>query len=430
MQTYNLALFLCEAVIYFAVMTTFLHFRRQLGLGVFLAALGVMHFMETYLAAVFYIELPFGTVSPGSSVFFAGKLMMILLLYLKEDAAIVRQPIYGLFLGNLVTVGIAQFLRLHESVALPGGRPVDIGFLNEMGWLMVWGTALLYVDAIGIILLYERLGRILPGNLVLRFALSGAALLTFDQIGFYAALNILFDAPVSVFFGGWIAKLLAVALYSLLFGVYQRVEHTPQLRRSRRGITDIFNDLTFRERYQALLAKSGVDVLTGVFDRRRLEEDAPRLMRDCLERGRSFSLAIIDADHFKEVNDLFGHLKGDEVLKEVAARLRAGSRPSDHLSRFGGEEFVLILPDTGHDGALRLAERLRNDIGSSVIRPDGQRVTVSIGVATAPEDGRVFDALLGFADERLYRAKKDGRDNVHGRLGRLVSPGTAAGMAD
>ena len=96
-QAVNLALFLLEAVIYFAVMTSFLHFRRQLGLGVFLAALGVMHFMETYLAAVFYVELPFGLVSPGSSVFFAGKLMMILLLYLKEDAATVRQPIYGCF---------------------------------------------------------------------------------------------------------------------------------------------------------------------------------------------------------------------------------------------------------------------------------------------------------------------------------------------
>jgi len=69
MQWLNLGLFLIEAVVYFSVMTAFLHFRRSLGLGVFLAALGVMHFMETYLAAVFYVELPFGTVSPGSSIF-------------------------------------------------------------------------------------------------------------------------------------------------------------------------------------------------------------------------------------------------------------------------------------------------------------------------------------------------------------------------
>jgi len=133
------------------------------------------------------------------------------------------------------------------------------------------------------------------------------------------------------------------------------------------------------------------------------------------------SLVIIDADHFKEVNDLFGHLKGDEVLKEVASRLQIGSRPTDHLSRFGGEEFVLLLPDTDHDGALALAERLRLNIRRYVVRPDGRPVTVSMGVATTPEDGQALDGLLAKADERLYRAKNDGRDNVHGRLGRLVT---------
>jgi diguanylate cyclase (GGDEF)-like protein len=421
MQMFNLALFLCEAVIYFSVMTAFLHFRRQLGLGVFLAALGVMHFMETYLAAVFYIELPFGTVSPGSSVFFAGKLMMILLLYLKEDAATVRQPIYGLFLGNLVTVGIAQFLQFHEAVALPSGRAVDISFMNEMGWLMVWGTALLYIDAIGIILLYERLGRIFRNNAVLRFTISGAVLLTFDQIGFYAALSILFNAPASVFVGGWMAKLLAVCVYSLLFAIYLKLDHVP--RTKKREISDIFHDLTFRERYQALLARSGVDGLTSVFDRRKLQEDAPELIRNCLDNGRSCSIAIIDADRFKDVNDLFGHLKGDDVLREVAARLKATSRPTDHLSRFGGEEFVLVLPDTHHDGALALAERLRTEVRSNVFRPDGTPVTVSVGVATAPEDGFAFDILLGSADRRLYQAKTDGRDRVHGRHGRFTSVG-------
>ncbi len=109
MQNLNLALFLAEAVLYFTLMTVLLHFRHRIGLGVFLTALGVMHFVETYLAAVFYVALPFGVVSPGSSIFFAGKLMMILMLYIKEDASTVRQPIYGLFLGNLVTVVVANF---------------------------------------------------------------------------------------------------------------------------------------------------------------------------------------------------------------------------------------------------------------------------------------------------------------------------------
>jgi diguanylate cyclase (GGDEF)-like protein len=406
MQVLNLFLFVAEAIVYFTIMAAFLHFRRQLGLGVFLAALGVMHFMETYLAAVFYVELPFGLVSPGSSVFFAGKLMMILLLYLKEDASTVRQPIYGLFLGNLLTVLIAQILQAHPVVTLPAGRPADMVFLNEMGSLMVWGTALLYIDAIAIILLYERFGRIFRRHIILRFAVSGAIVLSFDQLAFYSGLRLLFDAPLSVLFGGWYAKMLAVIIYSVLLLAYLKVEQIPRLALSRREIADIFHDLTFRERYQALLATSGVDRLTGVFDRNRLEADAPAMIKQSIDMRQQLSLVIIDADRFKD----------------VATQLKARTRPRDHLSRFGGEEFVLILPNTNHEGALALSERLRQDICASVIRPDGKCITVSIGVATTSDDGDTFATLFGVADQRLYHAKKDGRDNVHGRQGRLVSP--------
>ena len=83
------------------------HFRLRgrIGVGVFMCALGVMHFLETYLASVFYVALPFGIVSPGSAILFSGKLMMLLLLYMKEDAATVRQPIYGLLIGNALCSG-------------------------------------------------------------------------------------------------------------------------------------------------------------------------------------------------------------------------------------------------------------------------------------------------------------------------------------
>jgi hypothetical protein len=109
-----------------------LQLRARLGLGVFVAALGVMHFIETYLAAVFYVQLPFGIVSPGSVVLFSGKLMIILLLYVKEDAATVRQPIYGLLAGNLLTVILSLLLRQHETVSIVPGRSADIAFIDEM----------------------------------------------------------------------------------------------------------------------------------------------------------------------------------------------------------------------------------------------------------------------------------------------------------
>ena len=413
----NLALFVTEAVIYFSLMTALLHFRHRIGLGVFLTALGVMHFVETYLAAVFYVALPFGVVSPGSSIFFAGKLVMILMLYMKEDASTVRQPIYGLFLGNLVTVAVAQVLLLHAPVDLGNGQKVDISFLADMGVLMVWGTALLYLDSLGMILLYERLGRIMPRLVVTRLAISGIAVLSFDQIGFYALLNHLYDAPFSVFVGGWLAKMLAVALYATMFALYQRAFHDHGAVMSRRPIRDIFSDLTFRERYEDLLSRTGRDALTGVFDRSRMEIEVPRMIREDLRAGKAASLVIIDVDQFKDVNDRFGHQHGDEVLRSVAGALQGALRQGDLLFRYGGEEFVVLLPSTPHEAAVDVADRLRLAISGSVRNGAGEAMTASLGLATAPDDGTGFNGVLAQADDRLYEAKRSGRNKVVGNAG-------------
>jgi diguanylate cyclase (GGDEF)-like protein len=421
-ETLNLVLFVLEAVGYFVLMVTLLHFRYRLGLGVFLTALGVMHFMETYLAAVFYVSLPFGVASPGSSVFFAGKLMMILMLYLQEDAATVRQPIYGLFLGNLLTVGIAWILQLHQTVELAPGHSANLGFLREMGWLMVWGTALLYIDSLGIILLYERLGRFLKRRVVLRFMICGFALLTFDQIGFFSALHLFLDVPLSAFWDGWRAKMFSVCIYTLLFAIYELYIRRNGVGASARSISDVFSDLTFRERYHDLLERTGRDMLTGVYDRTRMELEAPVMIREALKQGQGATLVILDADHFKDVNDQFGHLQGDEVLKAITMRLGTILRSTDRIFRFGGEEFVAICPGTEHEDGLLLAERLRWTIATSVKTPDGKAVTVSIGVATAGEDGISFTTVLSAADDRLYQAKKNGRNCVVGRSG-LVKVG-------
>ncbi|SCW77791.1 diguanylate cyclase (GGDEF) domain-containing protein [Rhizobium mongolense subsp. loessense] len=417
MAIVNLGLIVVEAVGYFALMVSLLHFRHRLGLGVFMTALGVMHFMETYLAAVFYVSLPFGVASPGSSVFFAGKLMMILMLYLEEDASTVRQPIYGLFLGNLLTVAIAWVLQLHETVEISPGNAADFSFLKEIGWLMVWGTALLYLDALGIILLYERLGHWMKRKVILRFMLCGFALLTFDQIGFFGALHYFLDVPLAAFWDGWRAKMFAVCIYTALFAFYRLYIHRNGVPAAARSLTDLFGDLTFRERYNDLLERTGRDILTGVYDRSRMEFEAPVMMREALRQGQFTTVIIIDADHFKDVNDNFGHLQGDQVLKSIAARLVMILRSADRVFRFGGEEFVAICPGTDHEEGLLVAERLRWTIATSVRTPDARPVTVSIGVATADEDGVSFMTVLSTADDRLYQAKKNGRNCVFGRTG-------------
>lgn len=415
METKNLILFLVEALVYFAFMVGLLHQRHRIGIGVFITALGVMHFLETYLAAVFYVELPFGVLSPGSSVLFSGKLMMILLLYIKEDAATVRAPIYGLLAGNFMTVILAAILQYHETISVVPGRVVDLTFIDEMGWLMLWGTTLLYVDALAIILLYERLGRGRWMPMALRLFVSGAAVLTFDQLGFFAALNLLNDAPMSVLWGGWLAKMMAAALFALLTTAYLSFARLAAVPASSRPIADIFNDLTFRERYEDLLDRSGHDALTGVLDRSRLEFEGPRLLQAANAAGAVTSLLIVDADHFKAVNDAFGHLVGDQVLKEAAAKLQDGLRAGDRVYRFGGEEFVILCEGLSHEGALARAEQIRRAVAEHILLPDAMPVTVSIGVASTDLDGGTLNSLLSAADQRLYAAKHRGRNRVVGK---------------
>lgn len=152
----NVLLLSADAVLYFVVLASLLRARTRIGLGAFFCALEVMHFLETYLASILYVSLPFGIVtSPGSTVLFTGKLMMLLLLYIREDAVVVRQPIYGLLFGNVLLFALAYLMRHHTPVSLTPGRGADFVFLNEMGALMVWGTAILFFDCIIMILLYE-----------------------------------------------------------------------------------------------------------------------------------------------------------------------------------------------------------------------------------------------------------------------------------
>ena len=408
----NLILLLIEAGFYFVFMVGILHLRHQIGIGVFIAALGVMHFLETYLAAVFYIELPFGVISPGSSVLFSGKLMMILLLYVKEDAAVVRAPIYGLLAGNFLTVGLSFFLRHHQTIGVVPGRIADLAFIDEMGWLMLWGTTLLYIDALAIILLYERLGRVFKKRTAMRFFVAGVAVLTFDQVGFFAALHFLNGAPIEVFWGGWIAKMMAACAYAVLISVYLHYSRISAIPVSPRPIADIFADLTFRERYEDLLDRSGRDALTGVYDRSRLEFEAPRVLSAMLAAGKPMALMIVDADHFKDVNDRFGHLAGDGVLRETAACLQRALRGTDRLFRFGGEEFVVICEDMSVETGIERAEMLRRTVEAEIRRPDGVPVTVSIGVSNSYRDGTTLNALLSAADARLYAAKNAGRNRI------------------
>jgi len=155
------------------------------------------------------------------------------------------------------------------------------------------------------------------------------------------------------------------------------------------------------------------DPLTQVMNRRailgRLEEELARATRE----REPLSIAILDIDHFKAVNDQYGHAAGDAVLQTVVARVQEAVRPYDALGRIGGEEFLLVLPGVGKEQLLPLLERIRATIKAEpVVIPSGRKisVTVSLGGATAADE--CAEELLRAADDALYQAKNDGRDRV------------------
>jgi diguanylate cyclase (GGDEF)-like protein len=165
---------------------------------------------------------------------------------------------------------------------------------------------------------------------------------------------------------------------------------------------------------QRLLHQSQHDSLTGIYSRGYLTELAEREVAMAKRHGRALSIAMIDIDHFKEVNDTFGHDIGDKTLKALVEICETKLRVIDHFGRIGGEEFVCVLPETDEASAMQCAERLRQSIGAMEINfPGGKlQITVSIGVAVLKPYHENWDALLKDADTALYLAKRSGRNRV------------------
>jgi two-component system cell cycle response regulator len=155
------------------------------------------------------------------------------------------------------------------------------------------------------------------------------------------------------------------------------------------------------------------DPLTGLANRRFILTQLGSLVSGSRRHGRPLSIAIVDIDHFKAVNDAHGHPVGDQVLVAVTGALRSHMRAEDHLGRLGGEEFLTVLPDTDHDAAWAAAERMREEVAATAIAHEGSDlgVTVSLGVATWEPD-EPPELLLRRADDALYAAKGGGRDQV------------------
>jgi diguanylate cyclase (GGDEF)-like protein/PAS domain S-box-containing protein len=169
-----------------------------------------------------------------------------------------------------------------------------------------------------------------------------------------------------------------------------------------------------REAIQNLRNATSLDPLTGVANRQAFFDAAEDELEHWKRAPRDISLLLIDADHFKAVNDTYGHPAGDAVLRELAAALTAAFRQVDVVARVGGEEFAVLLPSTGPQGALAVADRLRRTIESHPVQVDGATIhyTISGGIAAMSDTLECLDTLLKRADRALYAAKAAGRNRI------------------
>jgi len=201
-------------------------------------------------------------------------------------------------------------------------------------------------------------------------------------------------------------------------------------------LTDVFNHMVYRlrdgraelDRINETLRKkndelellSTTDSLTGLSNHRslmkRLDDEVARFRKE----RKGFSVLVGDVDHFKQYNDAFGHPAGDEVLQMIAEIMRDSTRKTDCCARYGGEEFVIVLPDTSVADAMDTAEHIRARVAAKKF--NGRKMTLSIGVATFPDDADDAEAIIAVADEALYQAKREGRDRTV-RARRLAKTG-------
>ena len=158
--------------------------------------------------------------------------------------------------------------------------------------------------------------------------------------------------------------------------------------------------------------RAATDALTGLPNARACHDTLKRMVAQVGRTMSPLSAVLLDLDHFKQVNDQFGHGAGDDVLAATGAALRSALRESDFAGRYGGEEFLVLLPDTDADGAVNAAEKIRASISRISLPQVSRTIAASLGVATLPDDAGDADTLIRQADRALYAAKAAGRDRV------------------
>ncbi|HEX5214121.1 MAG TPA: GGDEF domain-containing protein [Vicinamibacterales bacterium] len=404
-----------EAAVMAMIVLGLFRVRTVLGLTPLYIVLGGLQYLEATLSLRVEV-LPSVWIYPASTVMFTATLAAVLLIYVKEDAIEARKLVYGLVLANVTAAIMSLLIGLH--LGLEGAFSPSLGIQDFMtgAWITTVGTSLLFIDVLGIILVYEFIARYVRG-LFGPFFLALLAVASFDSVIFTQMVHGGRPNLVALQIASLLGKATMALFYSLHVAIYLRFMEPRTAVVGTGDVGDVFQRLTYRQKYEQVRQRMSRDALTGLFNRGHFDEVLPGALAAAKRHATPLSLAIIDVDKFKEINDGLSHLEGDRALQLIGRTLAEQSRASDVPCRYGGDEFVVLLTNANAAEAQEFAERFRdmltyNCSAASPPYPWGL-LSTTIGVSTYPSDAIVTpEDLMRVADRRLYDGKHGGRDRI------------------
>ncbi|HET9004127.1 MAG TPA: diguanylate cyclase [Gemmatimonadaceae bacterium] len=287
-------------------------------------------------------------------------------------------------------------------------RILILGFLGLQLTVFYFGRGLGIATAVATLGAYIIASRFVPPHV------AGPAP-TWTVLGINSALFAFVSGVLVMIFGSFRARMNKLRQFVKRVEVGDFTgEYDPTLDKRPDDLTLLGE--SYNEMRSRLIELVGTDVLTGCVSRRAFESRLSREWRQAKRRGSTLAVLMVDIDHFKEINDSHGHPAGDTVLSELGEIMRGTARETDTVARVGGDEFVIMLPDTAWQGAMTFAERLRRNVDEhkfELAPGSALPITISVGVALAKgSDPVTHDDLLQSADRALYKAKSGGRNRI------------------
>lgn len=414
MTTLHLLLVAVEAAVAASLVLGLFRARGALGLSPLYVLMGGFQFLTSVRGPIVPVWEGFA-IHPAALVLLPANLLALLVVYLKEDQVEARKLVYGLVVAY---AGLTLVTLLIGGHALLPGLPAESVWapssLAASARLVMRGSAVLLLDMLGLLALFEALGRSVPG-VFLRAWASFFAVLGLDSLLFSGFVEF-GNGPLvaSLLAGGVGLVVLSLAFAAVLSAYVHRAEPLGLHGGDTSATAGIFQVLTYRQKYEIARRRMVFDALTGLHNRLHFDEAAPHALAQARRYREPLSLMILDGDRVKDVNDRFSHIEGDRALKLMGASIAAEVRAADIACRYGGDEFVVVLPRTGQSNARAQAERcharLRDACTTAEPAYPWGLVTFSVGIASFPEDGDIesIEDLFRIADRRLYAGKRAG----------------------